>query len=92
MNTKNTDLAWRLSHDRYITGPESELIADCFKERPEDIANAAFIVRACNAHDDLVAACNGLLATLNIAFDRSEGDLLGLHHNALCKAKAKAGK
>jgi hypothetical protein len=26
-------------------------------DREEDTANAAYIVRACNAHDDLLAAC-----------------------------------
>lgn len=29
---------------------------------PESEANAAFIVRACNAHDDLLAACKAALA------------------------------
>lgn len=36
-----------------------------YAEHPDDGANAAFIVRACNCHDELVEAVNRLLAPCN---------------------------
>ena len=46
----------------------------------EDRANAAFIVRACNAHDDLLAAAKMAV--------KREGDYLGALDAAIAKAEA----
>lgn len=66
MKNTHTPGPWSLSGDRYIVAPDSELIADCFKESQEDVANAAFIVRACNAHDELVAALRDAYAHITL--------------------------
>lgn len=48
-----------------IVGPNGECIAETGRwkesELPEMHANAAFIVRACNAHEELLAAARNLL-------------------------------
>lgn len=72
--TKHTPLPWRLYEgDDYIsvgtTDPSDPLILDTIgqrsndPDRPEDeqVANAEFIVRAVNSHDDLLAVCRAVL-------------------------------
>lgn len=57
----------------------------------ENKDNAAFIVRACNAHNDLVAAIEGLLLCAELNQDDMEGDTRYMLENAratLAKAKA----
>lgn len=46
--------------ERRILGFHGELIANVMTEKMKD-ANAAFIVTACNAHDELVSALTNLL-------------------------------
>lgn len=50
-----------------VRGADDRWVADC-GSRSDDIAqaNAAFIVRACNCHDDLLAALQNALASLHI--------------------------
>lgn len=59
----------------------------------EAAANAAFIVRACNAHDELVGALEGLLDQLTAIgipdWHGAEGLSLGRARNALDLAQAK---
>jgi len=46
------------------------VVAECNKRPVQEAeANARFIVRACNAHDALVAACRGLLASYATSTD-----------------------
>lgn len=54
--SEHTPLPWRLEQKwHWVVGPNGESIARIRRldERP---ANAEFIVRACNSHDDLLAA------------------------------------
>lgn len=39
-------------------------VAEMGERSPESIANAAFIVKTCNAHDELLAACKEALELL----------------------------
>jgi hypothetical protein len=58
-------------------------------ESKEREANAAFIVRACNAHDDLVAALRGLVnADVDRLSDQAYAILLCDANCALAKAGA----
>ena len=62
-----------------------------FCERtPQNIANAAFIVKACNLHDEIVEACQMLIDRLNYhgSIDpiREEGPIEDLK-NLIAKAK-----
>ena len=68
METKHTPGPWR-SKDSTQVYSSGRHIADCGSRNPEglprhigleDAANAAFIVRACNSHDALVAALKDL--------------------------------
>lgn len=64
---KHTPLPWRVSAGLYVKhdlpGGLEESIADAYPGRMlEAPHNAAFIVRACNAHYELVEALENLLA------------------------------
>lgn len=87
MNTepKHTPTPWR--HNALIIwGPNDEIVADVqhlgetlkFKNPNVCPANAEFIVRAVNAHEELLDACKVMLGhycvTGNDAFDRAEKD------------------
>lgn len=79
----HTELPWKTddacSHCVGIFGSDGKpIVYTCTGERSreEDLANAEFIVRACNAHTDLIAACKGLLARYKRDFQgltRGEG-------------------
>jgi hypothetical protein len=64
MKSKHTPTPWKEDHQGglYIEGKNGEYIAEVESEggREEQFANAAFIVRACNAHDALVEALQEL--------------------------------
>lgn len=49
---------------KYGDGSDEYFIAECFG--PDEKANAAFIVKACNAHDDLVKVLSSALGPLDI--------------------------
>ena len=68
---EHTPTPWKYDGICYIWGPNSEMIVDEGSPDPDELAtirmrgvgaqlpikqNAEFIVRACNAHDDLLAA------------------------------------
>ena len=57
---------------------------------PEDIANAAFIVLACNAHADLLAACQLMVGSLGALEEERGLKMLGLSVDAMNAAIAKA--
>lgn len=63
---KHTATPWSTcSEDKMlIIDKKDQVIADCDMENFIDIAegNAAFIVRACNSHDDLIKALKELVA------------------------------
>ncbi|MCK8788244.1 hypothetical protein M0638_28235, partial [Roseomonas sp. NAR14] len=65
-STKHTPMPWSIDQDgkTALITSNGELIAECgISDLPvkQDQANAAFIVRAVNAHDALVAALRELL-------------------------------
>ncbi len=54
-------------------------------------ANTAFIVRACNAHDELLAACLGAQVTIEACYEDAGRDpCQNDNYCALCDAIAKA--
>lgn len=74
MSTQHTPTPWRTTNDHAnkICDQVGKKIAVCpthagggqWRDREEADANAAFIVRACNAHEELVAAADEALNTL----------------------------
>jgi len=54
----HTKTPWSIVHDTQIYGLDEENVATAnrMQGRDNQVANAAFIVRACNSHDALVAA------------------------------------
>ena len=70
-------------------------IATCDGLSDETVANAAFIVTACNAHADLLAALNGMLDMVRFADQDDDGFACGIsleqsQMNAARAAIAKA--
>ena len=91
---KHTLLPWQ-AIENIITESHGIAIAKCFErgyETPNPKANAAFIVRACNAHDPLVAACSELYKAVCDCPDASNygptGDERTRVRNALAVTKA----
>ena len=76
----------------FIAGPNGEAIADVWGDVDVANANAEFIVRACNAHDDLLVACEEALEDL--AFFNAEWDCYdeveGKCRTAIAKAKGES--
>ena len=97
MNTKHTPTPWCLgnhggifTHDlRFMVADTSGL--DVVVSNMEELANAAFIVRACNAHDDLVAALYAGLRHWHdtAGYPRKEPKWLAPARAALAKAKGE---
>lgn len=58
MSMKHTSVPWNITDDGdFLENGEGEPIADLrFFHIPDNEANAAFIVRACNSHDELLEA------------------------------------
>ena len=95
---KHTPLPWKL-----ITDPNEWAAWDCVEVAPcryiltegrsleEAQANAEFIVKACNAHYDLVEACEDALEALQNDVGEYEGDglIFGTLRKALKKAKGE---
>lgn len=52
---QHTPTPWKTG-DLYIWGADGEPLDLAARPRPERKANAEFIIRACNSHDELVAA------------------------------------
>ena len=66
METKHTPTPWKAGH--YITSPDKVImdsigmaIANMNMAERNTEANAAYIVHACNAHDELVAALESMI-------------------------------
>jgi hypothetical protein len=98
--TKHTPTPWRVSptgmsvwsgdqdadsFTRICIRPEGKVSA---KENEEWPANAAFIVRACNAHDDLVSALQKWAVFMHENYTPEE--LTWFHETDAALAKAKA--
>ena len=67
MNAQHTPEPWRIWRDAdpkeplQIIGMETDFVCTIAMENTNARANAAFIVKACNAHADLLAALRSLL-------------------------------
>lgn len=93
MEAKHTATPWKIAgaSGTAVYGATGNMVAAIYGDDPQCradermIANAAFIVRACNAHDDLVKALQGLI--------RAGHSLNASSHewNAAHAALAKAG-
>jgi hypothetical protein len=73
---KHTELPWHVAGN-IVTESHGVAIAKCFDrgyETPDVLANAAFIVRACNSHDALLAACEAVRQCLEI-MDNGQGNI-----------------
>ena len=108
MKSKHTPTPWHHNEDlslhetQLIYGPDGYLVADCGRiqrrTKEETSQNAAFIVRAVNAHDDLVDALESFPDLHNGRV--SETDLLeaardwfwGVAQPALAKARGDDAK
>jgi len=95
--TKHTETPWTLSEPQAVHGIETYEIhwsadGECVAEIVHGKDDAAFIVRACNAHDELVAALEALVRDYE-EFDKyptSDEHPLYAARNALAKAKGEA--
>ena len=92
--TKHTPLPWKQSQmdPRHVDTLGGRMCIDCSQSgasRYVDAANAAFIARACNVHDDLLAALKDAQQELCVVgCVRMNGDVL-LHHDT-CSASVAA--
>lgn len=100
MKTQHTPTPWHLSEpplkENFIYDEDGLLIADVngfFKrEAAENSANADFIVRACNAHDELVEALENLQHADGCYCEASFSSHAGSHptHSIECQDAIKA--
>lgn len=78
MNAKHTQGPYVADGTKVMHANDMDFVADCDSGNPADsltdAANAEFIVRACNAHDDLLAALQALERAIanNEPFTRAE--------------------
>ena len=82
---------WSIQTSEEIPDEEDNTIAGIWGTEEIDAANAAFIVRACNAHDDLVTAAERIIETMNgrVHSNGALGALMQLN-KALAKARGEA--
>jgi hypothetical protein len=97
---KHTELPWEVAHyeDGILEGvnfirstanPHPICTIINGGELPEVVAaNAAFIVRACNSHYELLEACKAMLDQLSLGRDLSEG----AYADMLTRARAAIAK
>ena len=91
---EHTKLPWRIERvSRFgeydVLGANGEQVAACYvtdgADEPEEYpseANAAFIVKACNAHEALVKALQDLSKMYSHAWDVVDGGLM-MHGNSI---------
>jgi len=98
MNTKYTPTPWR-THGLDIYGDTTDgngLVAVIAAGYPDDqrAEDAAFIVRACNAHEELVAAAKNALSLMQMTYSHATDVPKGADTiiPALAAALAKAGE
>lgn len=104
MNTKHTPTPWTFSEFGPISTATGNIhyVANIAKHGPsdtldqEDKANAEFIVRACNCHDELVAFANRVATSYSVggcsaqSLERGLEELRWAARAILAKAKATA--
>ncbi len=89
--SKHTPTPWvnELSADGSIRQEETgRSICEFPYDWPEDKFNAAFIVRACNAHDELVAALESIAEGCSFPADDVQKAIRDRARTALAKASA----
>lgn len=100
MVTEKTPLPWCVSSSFIICDAEAHILANCLHtgipalDVPFDarIANAAFIVKACNCHDELITALNVCKSYLRHSSDSGKAHTLALDVVSMALAKAEAGQ
>lgn len=89
--SNHSELPWQSSaSDGIVRDCNGNFVAAaCVTETGDWRANAEFIVRACNSHADLLAACKAAIKELNLMLVRSD---LVVHqlHEAIEKAEGSA--
>lgn len=72
------EVGGRVSYDRHLHSKDGEVIPGiaCGKTPKQADANAMFILRAVNAHEELVRACKSARQAMNMV--TNDGDLTGL--------------
>jgi hypothetical protein len=78
---EHTKTPWRVERGVIVAGSEDDYVCDtaCYRKSSENEANAAFIVRAVNAHDEMVEALTAGEAALVEAISRLEDACTELH-------------
>ncbi len=98
----HTPTPWRLEGDCVVSGDDTDytLVADCERDPvwspllgvEETEANAQFIVRACNSHDDLLEACQAVSTSLGeFTQDDTVDGMLMILEAAIAKAETPPG-
>ena len=96
-DTMHTKSPWKADDEIVDIGFDDESANDeshiCVCYGPDAMDNAAFIVRACNSHDELVAALEALagrfreVAPDDTGLDPHDKELLEIAEAAIAKAK-----
>lgn len=94
MNTKHTPLPWAVSGRTIIAGNGRSVCNNGNSSTGQEAENLDYIVRACNAHDDLVAALAALLnlsdyETITGRQDSDGAEFRTSARTALAKAKGE---
>jgi hypothetical protein len=87
----HTPIPWkatRYSHYGILVTAKKRAIAGMMYRLPEDQANAEFIVRACNAHADLLAALEAAIERC-VWQEGNGSDWIDLARAAIARAKEK---
>lgn len=94
MNTQHTPTPWKVD-GMDVVSPSEMIVVGCLQWCGEDRggegeANAAFIVKACNAHDELVAALRDVVDTCDSGdyYGAPSAGAMQLARDALAKVGA----
>jgi len=71
---KHTPTPWELYADSYIQGSDKKDVLKVIWTDERHDANAAFIVKACNAHDELFKAAQNVLEVFTRGLDGTPVD------------------
>jgi hypothetical protein len=96
MSARHTPIPWKQDPTGdvgfWVIGTSKVLVAETLNEtcsQDESAANAEFIVRACNAHADLLEACQDALSDSVDASTYPDGPCLNKHVRDALRAAIK---
>jgi hypothetical protein len=95
---KHTPVPWFALHDEVCWRPSRgtvSTVADCRMYLPDDASNAAFIVKAANSHEKLVAALQNIMNGITTGAIKSDYDetmdrAVTQAHDALALARGQS--